>query len=305
MMFIRTILFVVTFAASSAFVAEANPISKLFAYIRQHPLRAAVKKLHKARAPWLAEQMQSTYTSGMSESEVNLFLGVSNEDVERIVVRTCEMVSPFDRFTPADVFHMMDSGFAEQRLMAVYFLQHRFSPTMNKLARQEKLENVELDEFSATHIREEIVAEFLRRIPTHLNNWNLVDQGVPPILGEYIADNPEKATLLHKLAKSQNVWERRAALMGTLPLAKLGQYNDLEALVLTLTHDPAYIVRRAAGLVLHDRASHNNVLLADFLKKNARKLSQETLLTAMGRLSPETHARFVAAVEKFPENFSY
>ncbi len=46
-----------------------------------------------------------------------------------------------------------------------------------------------------------------------MNNWNLVDASAPYIMGAYLLDNDP--SLLKTLAKADNLWERRIAIVST------------------------------------------------------------------------------------------
>jgi 3-methyladenine DNA glycosylase AlkD len=47
----------------------------------------------------------------------------------------------------------------------------------------------------------------------HVNNWDLVDASAPTLVGAYLLDKSRK--LIHRLAKSGDLWERRIAIVAT------------------------------------------------------------------------------------------
>ena len=53
-----------------------------------------------------------------------------------------------------------------------------------------------------------------------INNWDLVDISCYKILGKYIFNNPQKIDILYNFAKSDNLWEKRIAIVSTLAFIK-------------------------------------------------------------------------------------
>ena len=71
--------------------------------------------------------------------------------------------------------------------------------------------------------KKEIFDLYLKNI-NHINNWDLVDTSAPYIAGEYLAD--KNKDILYKLAKSQNLWEKRIAIISTGSFIKRHQFAD-------------------------------------------------------------------------------
>ena len=68
------------------------------------------------------------------------------------------------------------------------------------------------------------VAKFYLKNLEGINNWDLVDLSAPQILGDYFLEKDK--TILHKLAKSKNLWERRIAILATFGFIKKDQFSD-------------------------------------------------------------------------------
>lgn len=60
--------------------------------------------------------------------------------------------------------------------------------------------------------RRELFDLYLRRTD-RINNWDLVDVSCPFIGGGYLFDKPRD--VLYELARSENIWERRTAIVST------------------------------------------------------------------------------------------
>jgi 3-methyladenine DNA glycosylase AlkD len=60
--------------------------------------------------------------------------------------------------------------------------------------------------------RKELFELYVRR-HDRINNRDLVDRSAPYVVGGYLFDKPR--TILYKLACSNNIWERRTAIVST------------------------------------------------------------------------------------------
>lgn len=78
---------------------------------------------------------------------------------------------------------------------------------------------------SATdHLGKELFDLYLRRID-RINNWDLVDLGAWDVVGRYLSDKPRG--VLDGLARSENLWERRTAILATLHVLRRGEVEDM------------------------------------------------------------------------------
>lgn len=57
------------------------------------------------------------------------------------------------------------------------------------------------------------IVDFYLQNAAKFNNWDLVDGTAPNILGEWLVGKDK--SILYKFAKSDNLWERRIAIMAT------------------------------------------------------------------------------------------
>src|SRR5215204_5602874 len=57
-----------------------------------------------------------------------------------------------------------------------------------------------------------------------INNWDMVDRSAPYVVGGYLFDKPR--TILYKLAKSKNTWERRTAIVSTYFFIRQNETDD-------------------------------------------------------------------------------
>ena len=94
-----------------------------------------------------------------------------------------------------EVLELLQNNIHEYRLTALLILVGKF-------------------EKGSDEERKQIVDLYLHNTK-YINNWDLVDLSAPKILGEYLLHQKSKRKLIYTLAKSNNLWERRIAVLAT------------------------------------------------------------------------------------------
>jgi len=118
----------------------------------------------------------------------------------------------------------------------------------------------------------------------HINNWDLVDVSAPRIVGRHLQDRPRK--VLHKLARSSSLWERRIAILATAWFIRLDDYADTLRIAEMLLQDEHDLMHKAVGWMLREVGKRDLAAEEDFLHRHYRGM-------------PRTMLRY--AIEKFPE----
>ena len=67
--------------------------------------------------------------------------------------------------------------------------------------------------------RGELFADLRRH--DRINNWDLVDLAAWHVVGAWLADKPRD--VLYRLARSDNMWERRTAILATMAFVRRGE----------------------------------------------------------------------------------
>ncbi|KAF2956882.1 DNA alkylation repair protein [Marinitoga sp. 38H-ov] len=159
-----------------------------------------------------------------------------------------------------DVEKLLQSKYHEHRLTALFILIQNFK---NK--------------------KEEVIEIYLRNLE-RVNNWDLVDSSAPYLLGPYL-ENKDRS-ILYDLAKSNNLWKQRIAIISTFYFIKNNDFNDslkISEILLNHNHD---LIHKAVGWMLREIGKRNKKVEDEFLKKYYKTM-------------PRTMLRY--AIEKYPE----
>jgi 3-methyladenine DNA glycosylase AlkD len=118
----------------------------------------------------------------------------------------------------------------------------------------------------------------------HINNWDLVDCSAEHIVGPHL--DPNDVRLLDELAKSDDVWERRIAMLATFHWIKQKEFGPALHIAERLLHDDHDLIHKAVGWMLREIGNRDGETERRFLDKH-------------GATMPRTMLRY--AIEKFPE----
>lgn len=132
---------------------------------------------------------------------------------------------------------------------------------------------------------------YLRR-HDRINNWDLVDLGAPNVIGRYV--EIESRTILYDLARSDNLWKRRTAVVCTLHLIRQGDLDDIVTLAEMLLDDEEDLMHKAVGGHLREAGKHDQARLLAFLDQHAVDMPRTMLRYAIEKLDKDTRAHYRA-----------
>ena len=220
--------------------------------------------LRAIASPKRAEVTRGFFKTGPGEySEGDKFLGIRIPDLRALAKKV-------DAVTFRQVLSLLRSEWHEERLMALLLMERRFERASN-------------DDSKDTD-REEIVTAYLSNT-RWVNYWDLVDASAPSILGAWLLNR--KRGVFGELFRSENLWERRIAIVSTLTLIRAGEFRDTLRLTEKLLKDPEDLMHKACGWMLREVGKNDREVLISFLEKHARKM-------------PRTMLRY--AIESFPQH---
>jgi 3-methyladenine DNA glycosylase AlkD len=142
--------------------------------------------------------------------------------------------------------------------------------------------------------REELHAFYLAHT-TRINNWDLVDMSAPCLVGEHLLTHPRM--ILDDLSRSQQLWEQRIAVVGTLGLIRHGEYLDTLRLAEYFAaperrplHD---LMQKAVGWMLREVGKRDRSLLEQFLEVHAATMPRTMLRYAIEKFSEEERRKWM------------
>jgi 3-methyladenine DNA glycosylase AlkD len=218
-------------------------------------LKGIKKELREKNNKEKAEVLQKFFKTKKGEyGEGDIFLGIAVPELRKIVKKNKDI-------SIADVLVLLHSRIHEERFIALLIFIDKFSKE------SEKIFNL-----------------YLKNL-RWINNWDLVDISAYRIIGEYLFD--KEKTVLYNLARSNNLWERRIAIMSTFYFIRKNQFEDTINIAEILLHDKHDLIHKAVGWMLREVGKRDLKEEERFLMKNYKKM-------------PRTMLRY--AIEKFPEN---
>lgn len=116
-----------------------------------------------------------------------------------------------------------------------------------------------------------------------INNWGLVDRSAPFVVGGYLFDKPR--TILYKLARSKNVWERRTAIVATYFFIRKSDLDDTFKIAEILINDQHDLIQKAVGSWIREAGKRDEQRLLTFLNKHAATMPRVTLRYAIEKLN--------------------
>ncbi len=161
-----------------------------------------------------------------------------------------------------------------QRLLKSPVHEHRFTATEILVAQYER----------ATEPQAQRIFDFYLKNARRFNNWDLVDTSAPYVVGDYLLDRPRE--VLHELAQSSNVWERRIAIVATFAFLKRKETNDTFRIAGMLLGDSQDLIHKAIGWALREAGTVSRERLLKFLERNYQALPRTTLRYAIEHLPP-------------------
>ena len=107
----------------------------------------------------------------------------------------------------------------------------------------------------------------------------------------HLVDRPRE--VLHQLAGSANMWERRTAVLATYPLIKRKQFDDTFAIVDELMADPEDLIHKACGWMLRCVSDADLPAFHGFVEPRAAKMPRTMLRAAIEKLPPDERKRMM------------
>lgn len=142
--------------------------------------------------------------------------------------------------------------------------------------------------------RRDLYELYLRR-HDRIDGWPMVDRAAPSVVGGYLVDRSRAP--LYTLARSDNVWQRRTAIVATWSFIRIGQVADTFAIAEVLVDDPEHFVQTAVGGWVREAGRRDADRLRAFLDAHAATMPRTALRYAVEHLTADerNHYRKLAA----------
>jgi 3-methyladenine DNA glycosylase AlkD len=208
-----------------------------------------------------AKNLQRFFKTGKGQyGEGDVFLGIKVPVQRQIVKKYWKYIGL------KEIQELLNSKFHEERMIALLILVEAY-----KKSKKDKMKQRE-------------IYEFYLKNTSRINNWDLVDLSAPNIVGDFCSI--EGTEILKMLAKSENIWERRIAILSTAPFIDKRIFGETLAIAEMLLRDEHDLIHKAVGWMLREVGKRNQEVLEIFLKERYKEM-------------PRTMLRY--SIEKFPE----
>jgi 3-methyladenine DNA glycosylase AlkD len=209
-----------------------------------------------------AVELQRFFKTGKGEyAEGDIFLGVVVPEIRKIA-------QEYETLELTELAKLMASPLHEARFSALVILTTRFKKA--KSAAEEK-------RYYTFYMK------VLKR--GQINNWDLIDVSAPTI-GQYLLNEKGALATLRTMAKSKELWIRRAAMLFTFASLRIGDTKPTIDIARALLRDNHDLMHKAVGWALREVGKRDSDQLREFLRKHGKMMSRTTL-------------RY--AIEKFPD----
>ena len=227
-----------------------------------------VEELEAHCSPEQREKYQRHFRTGEGQyGEGDVFMGVRMGEVFARAKEFIDMV-------PNEIERLLESPIHEVRAGAMSI--------MDKQGRRKK---------TPEGRRKELFDLYMRRTD-RINNWDLVDLGAPYVVGRYLFDKPRD--VLYELARSENVWERRTAIVATSYFIRQGDLDDTFRVAEVLLGDEHDLIHKAAGGWLREAGKKDRERLLRFLDEHAASMPRTMLRYATEHLDKEQRDHYMS-----------
>ncbi|NIT03658.1 DNA alkylation repair protein [Candidatus Saccharibacteria bacterium] len=228
--------------------------------------RSVIKELKRLGNPKKAKASAWFFKTGKGQyGEGDVFAGVTVPEQRKVAKQ-------FKELPLKEIAKLLENKIHECRLTALFILVGKYNKADGK-------EKERLAKFYLSHLQ-------------YVNNWDLVDSSASYILGDYLQDKDK--SILYKLARSANLWERRVAIIATAAFIKEGRYRDTLKIAKNLLKDEHDLIHKAVGWMLREVGNKSRSTEEKFLDKHASSMPRTMLRYAIEKFPKEKRAEYLS-----------
>lgn len=208
-----------------------------------------------------AKTSQSFFKTGKGQyGEGDIFLGITVPKQREVALRYKDL--PIN-----EIEKLLKSKIHEERLVSLLILIYKYKKGIEEIKKE--------------------IFNFYINNAKFVNNWDLIDCSADKIVGAYLSD--KKKDILIKLAKSENLWEKRIAIVSTYYFIKFQKQSEYTFKIAEiLINDKHDLIQKAVGWMLRE------------VGKNISQTEEEKFLKKHYKTMPRTMLRY--AIERFEPN---
>lgn len=215
------------------------------------------KELGDLGSPQKAKNSSWFFKTGPGQyGEGDIFLGLTVPEQRKISKK-------YQDLNLSQIQILLNDPYHECRLTALLILVLQFESGGNK-------------------IRERIFNFYLKNYK-YINNWDLVDTSAPRIIGCYLMNKPR--LILYQMAKSDNLWKKRIAIVSTLFFIQNNEFTDTIKIAKILLSDKHDLIHKSVGWMLREVGKRDQKILEDFLNKYSGQMPRTMLRYAIERFN--------------------
>ena len=226
------------------------------------------KVLRKFACKEKAKILQGFFKNGKGQyGEGDVFWGVSVPDIRK-VARNCWKNTEIDFLEK-----LLASSVHEKRLLALLILVEKYNHTNYNGGRK-------------------VFFNFYLKNSKSVNNWDLVDLSAPKIVGDYLLCKKDRKVLV-RLAKSENLWERRIGIIATFAFIRNGEFDDTLKISRILLSDSHDLIHKAVGWMLREVGKRDLKVEENFLKIYYKDMPRTMLRYAIEKFDEDKRKRYL------------
>ena len=230
-------------------------------------LAALRKELYALADPADAKFLQGFFKTAPGQYGAgDKFLGLRVPDLRRLV-------REYPELEDSEAMAMLASPWHEERLLALLFLVHKYRRGDHS-------------------VRDKIHRAYLANT-CYINNWDLVDASAQYIVGAHL--NARSIRLLEHLARSDDIWERRIAIVSTFHFIREGEFRPTLKIAKLLVNDPHDLIHKAVGWMLREMGKRDRRVEDAFLSRHYRKMPRTMLRYAIERHPERMRKQYLKA----------
>ena len=216
-----------------------------------------------------AIELQRFFKTGPGDyAEGDIFLGI-------VVPKTRIVAKKYSDLSIVEIKKLIESQYHEVRFCGLLILLAQFEKAKSR-SEKKKLFEFYLKQLKAGYV----------------NNWDLIDvTGVR--MGAYLIDERAPMAVLRRLAKSDDLWEKRMSIIFTFAFQKVGDMDPTLEIADLLLKDDHDLIHKAVGWALREVGKKDGPMLRNYLKANVAHMPRTTLRYAIEKFSATERKRWL------------